>query len=107
MSISNWYQPPCTAPIRPSSPWSLYEYLSIGTVLQNTTVARTVQMARALADLLSTRYQFPDDVVLASFWSPADVVDLGEATLREANLGYRAKTLTRLGAPTPRSTSGP
>ena len=83
---------------RPSSPWSLYEYLSIGTLLQNTTVARTVQMARALAGLLSTWYRFPDDVVLASFWNPADVVDLGEAALREAKLGYRAKTLTRLGA---------
>jgi len=83
---------------RPSSPWSLYEYLSIGTVLQNTTVARTVQMARALAGLLGTWYRFPDDVVLAGFWRPGDVVDLGEPALREAKLGYRAKTLTRLGA---------
>ena len=81
---------------RPSSPWSLYEYLSIGTVLQNTTVSRTVQMARALADLLGTWYRFPDDVVLASFWHPADIVNLGEQALREARLGYRAKTLTRL-----------
>lgn len=83
---------------RPSSPWSLYEYLSIGTVLQNTTVARTVQMAGALARLLGTWYRFPDDVVLAGFWRPGDVVDLGEPALREAKLGYRAKTLNRLGA---------
>ena len=82
---------------RPSSPRSLYEYLSIGTVLQNTTVARTVQMARALAHRLGTWYRFPDDVVLSGFWHPADVVDLGEAALREAKLGYRARTLTRLG----------
>jgi 3-methyladenine DNA glycosylase/8-oxoguanine DNA glycosylase len=83
---------------RPASPWSLYEYLSIGTVLQNTTVARTVQMARALAGLLGTRYRFPDDVILAGFWRPGDVVAVGEPALREAKLGYRAKTLTRLGA---------
>jgi 3-methyladenine DNA glycosylase/8-oxoguanine DNA glycosylase len=82
---------------RPSSPWSLYEYLSIGTVLQNTTVARTVQMAEALAHLLGTWYRFPDDIILAGFWQPGDVVDLGEPALREAKLGYRAKTLTRLG----------
>jgi 3-methyladenine DNA glycosylase/8-oxoguanine DNA glycosylase len=83
---------------RPASPWSLYEYLSIGTVLQNTTVARTVQMAQALARLLGTWYRFPDDVVLAGFWHPGAVVDLGEPALRDAKLGYRAKTLTRLGA---------
>jgi 3-methyladenine DNA glycosylase/8-oxoguanine DNA glycosylase len=89
--------PPAMHGARPSSPWSLYEYLSIGTVLQNTTVSRTVQMARALADLLGTWYRFPDGPTLASFWHPGDVVDLGEAALREAKLGYRAKTLTRLG----------
>ena len=82
---------------RPSSPWSLYEYLTIGTVLQNTNVARTVQMAKALADLLGTQYSFPDGVTLTSFWHPQHAVDVGEQALRDAKLGYRAKTLVRVG----------
>lgn len=83
---------------RPSSPWSLYEYLTIGTILQNTNIARTVQMADALAQRLSTWYSFPDGTVLASFWEPRRVVELGEQALRDAKLGYRAKILTRVGA---------
>lgn len=83
---------------RPSSPWSLYEYLTIGTVLQNTNVSRTVQMARALATHLGTAYQFPDGIVLSSFWQPQRAVDFGEQALRDAKLGYRAKTLVRVGS---------
>jgi 3-methyladenine DNA glycosylase/8-oxoguanine DNA glycosylase len=89
--------PPAMHGARPSSPWSLYEYLTIGTVLQNTSVARTVQMAKALADLLGTPYSFPDGLVLTSFWHPHGAVDIGEQTLRDAKLGYRAKTLVRVG----------
>lgn len=83
---------------RPSSPWSLYEYLTIGTVLQNTNISRTVQMAKALAQLLGSWYEFPDGTVRAGFWQPQQVVDLGEQALRDAKLGYRAKTLTRVAA---------
>jgi 3-methyladenine DNA glycosylase/8-oxoguanine DNA glycosylase len=83
---------------RPSSPWSLYEYLTIGTVLQNTNISRTVQMSRALADLLGTAYQFPDGMVLSSFWQPQAAAELSEQAFRDAKLGYRAKTLVRVGA---------
>lgn len=80
---------------RPSSPFSLYEFLVICTVLQNTTVHRTVQMANALAQSLGRTYRFPDGTVLHGFWEPSEVVKLGETKLRELRLGYRAKTLVR------------
>jgi len=80
---------------RPASPFSLYEFLVICTVLQNTTVRRTVQMAGALAHTLGRAYRFPDGTVLHGFWEPADLVEFGESRLRELRLGYRAKSLVR------------
>jgi len=80
---------------RPASPFSLYEFLVICTVLQNTTVRRSVQMAEALAHNLGKAHQFPDGTILYGFWEPADLVELGESRLRELRLGYRAKSLVR------------
>jgi len=80
---------------RPSSPFSLYEFLVICTLLQNTTVGRTVSMARALADRLGVRYRFATGDILSSFWTPAQLTALGEAALRELRMGYRAKMLVR------------
>lgn len=83
---------------RPSSPFSLYEFLVICTLLQNTTVRRTVQMANALATVLGQPCVFPDGTVLTGFWTPDALVRLGEPALRELKLGYRAKSLYRLSA---------
>lgn len=83
---------------RPVSPFTLYEFLTICTLLQNTQVGRTVQMARTLADTLGTAYRFPTGDVLTSFWPPARLLALGETALRERKLGYRAKTLVRSAA---------
>lgn len=80
---------------RPSSPFSLYEFLVICTLLQNTTVHRTVQMANALAHNLGKTYRFPNGDILYGFWKPADLLKLGESRLRELRVGYRAKTLMR------------
>jgi len=89
---------------RPSSPFSLYELLVICTVLQNTTIRRTVQMITTLAAQLGRRCSFPSGEQLSSFWPPSSVVGLGEPALRDLKLGYRAKTLARaaehfIGAP--------
>ena len=80
---------------RPATPFSLYEFLVICTVLQNTTVRRTVQMASTLAHNLGRAYQFPEGPLLHGFWKPADLVKFGESSLRELRLGYRAKNLVR------------
>lgn len=81
---------------RPSSAFSLYEFLVICVLLQNTTVGRTVAMANALAEDLGQEVVFPDGETLRSFWTPAQLVRTGEERLRVLKLGYRARILDRL-----------
>ncbi|WP_156959712.1 hypothetical protein [Nocardia sp. BMG51109] len=81
---------------RPSSPFSLFEFLIICTVLQNTVVRRTVQMMNTLALEFGTRYTFPSGQAIWGLGRPDQLADIGEARLRELKLGYRAKTVTRL-----------
>ncbi|WP_305779092.1 hypothetical protein [Nocardia nova] len=81
---------------RPSSPFSLFEFLIICTVLQNTAVRRTVQMMNTLALETGTRYVFPSGQAIWGLGRPEQLAEVGEARLRELKLGYRAKTLTRL-----------
>ena len=80
---------------RPASPFSLYEFLVICTLLQNTTVRRTAQMAKDIAHNLGRSYRFPDGTVLHSFWNPSDLIEFGESRLRDLRLGYRSKSLVR------------
>lgn len=80
---------------RPASPFSLYEFLVICTLLQNTTVRRTVQMAKDLAHNLGGSYQFPDGTILYGFWNPSELIKFGESQLRDLRLGYRSKSLVR------------
>lgn len=81
---------------RPSSPFSLYEFLMICVFLQNTTIRRTVSMANALANEIGREVVFPDGVSLRGFWTPEDLLSTGEARLRVLKMGYRAKILERL-----------
>lgn len=80
---------------RPASPFSLYEFLVICTLLQNTTVRRTAKMATDIAHNLGKLYRFPDGTVLHSLWNPSDLIEFGESRLRDLRLGYRSKTLVR------------
>ncbi|WP_374692041.1 hypothetical protein [Accumulibacter sp.] len=81
---------------RPSSPFSLYEFLVICVLLQNTTVGRTVAMANALSEDLGQEVVFPDGMALRSFWTPPQLVRTGEERLRVLKLGYRARILDRI-----------
>lgn len=81
---------------RPSSPFSLFEFLIICTLLQNTGVRRTVQMMNTLTLQFGTRYILPSEHVIWGLGRPSQLAQVGEARLREQKLGYRAKTLTRL-----------
>lgn len=81
---------------RPSSPFNLYEFLTICVLLQNTTVHRTVQMANALAEEFGSRLEFDDGSRLTTLPTPVQIAKAGEQSLRDLRLGYRAKSLTRL-----------
>lgn len=88
--------PPRMIGARPSSPFSLFEFLIICTVLQNTVVRRTVQMMNTLTLETGTRYTFPSGQAIWGLGQPEQVARIGETRLRELKFGYRAKTLTRL-----------
>jgi 3-methyladenine DNA glycosylase/8-oxoguanine DNA glycosylase len=81
---------------RPSSPFSLYEFLMICVFLQNTTIRRTVAMANALASEIGQELMFPDGITLRSFWRSNELTSTGEQRLRDLKLGYRAKILDQI-----------
>lgn len=76
-------------------PGSLYEFLVITIVLQNTTVKRSVYMLQALFNNYGTLLEY-DRIKLFSFWEPKDIGLKDEQKLRNLKLGYRAKSITRL-----------
>ena len=81
--------------MRVSSPYSLYEFLVVTTVLQNTTVRRTIAMLRALFERYGSTVRF-DGRELFAFWPPQVLFAAGEQELRDLKVGYRAKTLARV-----------
>jgi DNA-3-methyladenine glycosylase II len=83
------------AGMRVSSPYSLYEFLVVTTVLQNTTVRRSAAMLQALFDRYGQTVRF-DDRELFAFWPPSALHAAGEQELRDLKVGYRAKTLVRV-----------
>jgi 3-methyladenine DNA glycosylase/8-oxoguanine DNA glycosylase len=80
--------------MRVSTPYSLYEFLVITTVLQNTTVRRSVQMMENLFMHFGALLKF-DEVELYAFWEPGSIEKCEEEELRSLKLGYRAKILKR------------
>ncbi len=81
--------------MRPGHAGSLYDYLIIGVMLQNTTVKRSVQMLQALFERCGTQVEF-DGKTLWCFWQPGALQNVSEEDLRAIKLGYRAKTIKRL-----------
>ncbi len=84
--------------LRPMHPGSLYEYLVIAIVLQNTTVRRTVSMMQTLFERFGTPVEF-DGQQFWAFWEPAALASADEQELRRLKLGYRAKSLIRVSKP--------
>ena len=83
--------------MRMSCAYSLYEYLVVAVVLQNTTVRRSTQMLAALFERFGTRMRF-DGHELDCFWTPQALLRASEADLRRLKVGYRAKSLLRIAA---------
>lgn len=81
--------------MRPSIAYSLYEFLMVTIVLQNTTVARSIQMMNNLSEKFGKKLIFADKEVYI-VWRPEDIQDVTEETLRELKVGYRAKTIKRI-----------
>ncbi len=80
--------------MRLKSGYSLYEYLVITVMLQNTVVRRSVSMLQALFERYGREVSF-DGQRLWAFWEPRSIVDSSEEELRSLRLGYRARTLKR------------
>ncbi len=78
--------------MRPGHPSSLYEYLIIGVVLQNTTVRRSIQMLQVLLENYGTFLEF-DSKKLWCFWKPGGLQKISEEDLRMLKVGYRAKSI--------------
>jgi len=80
--------------MRVSTNVSLYEFLVIATLLQNTVVRRSVQMMENLFQKYGSKVCF-DSHNMSVFWDPKIIHEENEDALRMIKLGYRAKTLKR------------
>jgi 3-methyladenine DNA glycosylase/8-oxoguanine DNA glycosylase len=87
--IERWYG------MRPGHPSSLYEYLIIAIVLQNTTIHRSIRMLQVLMENYGTRLKF-DGQSLWCFWEPGGLQGVPEDDLRALKVGYRARSIKRI-----------
>jgi len=84
--------------LRPMSYSSLYEYLIIGIVLQNTVVRRSIKMLQSLFENYGTLLGY-DRKQLWCYWEPRVLARASEEKLRALKMGYRAKSLIRVSEP--------
>jgi len=84
--------------LRPMHAGSLYEYLIIDIVLQNTVVRRSVYMMQALFENYGSLLEF-DNQKFWCFWEPKILARAKEQDLRNLKMGYRAKSLIRVSEP--------
>ena len=73
---------------------SLYEYLMIAILLQNTHIKRTVQMTNIMLKKYGDFLEF-DGKGLYSIWKPEEMLKIPEIELRALKVGYRAKNFLR------------
>jgi 3-methyladenine DNA glycosylase/8-oxoguanine DNA glycosylase len=81
--------------LRPMSYCSLYEYLIVGIVLQNTVVRRSVSMLQNLFENYGTLLEY-DRQKLWCYWEPKVLAKASEQKLRDLKMGYRAKSFIRV-----------
>lgn len=81
--------------MRPGHQGSLYEYIIIGIMLQNTIVKRSIYMLQVLFENCGVLLEY-DDKKLWCFWNPGDLEKISEEKLRELKLGYRAKSVKKV-----------
>jgi 3-methyladenine DNA glycosylase/8-oxoguanine DNA glycosylase len=81
--------------MRPCNYHSLYEYLILAIVLQNTIVRRSINMMQALFQRYGTLLSF-DGQQLYCFWEPGTIQVTTEEDLRQLKVGYRARSIKRI-----------
>lgn len=81
--------------MRPAHFGSLYDYLIVAIVLQNTVIRRSIAMMQALYERYGTPLSF-DGVELYAMWPPDAMDGVSEEELRALKLGYRAKAIKRV-----------
>lgn len=84
--------------LRPMHYGSLYEYLIIDIMLQNTVVRRSVAMLQALFERYGDLLEY-DNQKLWCWWEPKTLSEADEQELRGLKVGYRAKFLIRVSKP--------
>ena len=81
--------------LRPMHYGSLYEYLIIDIMLQNTVVRRSVSMLQSLFEKYGDLLEY-DDRKFWCYWEPEVLAGVNEQELRSLKVGYRAKSLIRV-----------
>lgn len=84
--------------LRPMHYGSLYEYLIIGIMLQNTVVRRSVSMLQSLFERYGDLLEY-DNQKLWCYWEPKVLAEADEQGLRALKVGYRAKSLIKVSKP--------
>jgi len=84
--------------LRPMHHGSLYEYLIIGIMLQNTVVRRSVSMLQSLFERYGDLLEY-DNQKLWCYGEPKVLAGVDEQELRALKVGYRAKSLIRVSKP--------
>ena len=84
--------------LRPMSYSSLYEYLIIDIVLQNTVVRRSISMLQSLFENYGSLVEY-DKQKFWCYWEPKVLAVAREQRLRDLKMGYRAKSLIRVSGP--------
>ncbi|MFH1705341.1 MAG: hypothetical protein ABH867_00325 [Patescibacteria group bacterium] len=84
--------------LRPMHYGSLYEYLIIDIMLQNTVVRRSVSMLQALFERYGDLLEY-DKKKFSCYWEPKILAKADEQELRNLKVGYRAKSLIRVSEP--------
>lgn len=84
--------------LRPMHYGSLYEYLIIDIVLQNTVVRRSVSMLQSLFETYGDLLKY-DNQKFWCYWEPKVLAKADEQELRDLKVGYRAKSLIRVSKP--------
>ncbi len=81
--------------LRPMSYSSLYEYLIIDIVLQNTVVRRSISMLQSLFENYGVLLEY-DHQKFWGYWEPKALAMTKEQELRDLKVGYRAKSFIRV-----------
>ena len=84
--------------LRPMHYGSLYEYLIIDIMLQNTVVRRSVSMLQSLFERYGDLLEY-DKKKFWCYWEPKVLAKADEQELRNLKVGYRTKFLIRVSEP--------